>query len=164
MAPPELYVGQAKLDPSPVGDPARAWSTAQLLGVFLLLAGVIDLALAMLSPAPGDPLWRFATTALLIGGLPLPTIGLMAGVMASIATGKPVRAKVWGGISILFAIGVAVGLVALLMALPEVRTQTPAEAMADLNRTTTRTIAVGFVFIALLGYSGFKGVLYKLDK
>ena len=160
MAPPELYVGQAKSNPPAAPDPMQVWAPAQVLGVFLLLAGVIDLGLALLSPAPAEPSWRFATVALLIGGLPLPTLGLLAGVMASIATGHRLRSRIWGVLCLLFSVTVAVGLVAFILALPEIRALTPVESLADLDRTATRTVAVGLVFLLLLGYAGLKGVSY----
>ncbi len=160
MAQPELYVGQAQSNPAGAPDPIRVWAPAQVLGVFLLLAGVIDIALAVLSPAPADPNWRFATVALLIGGLPLPTLGLLSGVMASIATGHRLRSRIWGALCLLVSVALVLGLMAFILALPDVRAVTPVESLADLEKTATRTVAVGLVFLLLLGYAGLKGLWY----
>lgn len=157
----DLYIGQPKAKPGASPDHDKAWAVLSTLGIFLVLVGLVDIALALLAPEPGDPAWRFSVAALLIGGLPLPSLGVVAGLVAALARGARAASRAWGVVCLLFALLILLALIALFLALPEVQAVTPVEGAADLSRTVTRTALVGGVFLLLHLYAGARGLFHR---
>lgn len=130
-----------------------AWKVAAGLGAALSVIGVGQLALTMYPAGFGSMEWEFATTAQLLGALPLPTVGL-ATLLAALHA-RDSRPAAWALSLALALLGLAVmaALSLHLLAAPVALQLTPAPAIGAVKQAIARTTlnGVGFSLLYLAG-------------
>jgi hypothetical protein len=130
-------------------DPGTGWLAAQVLGGTLVVAGAFDLALAFYPPAFGNPQWLFAVLSATIGGLAVLSLGLVGGLLASMARGSR-KGIIWfTALNGLLALLLLIGIVTYVGVIGDARAALPADAGPEVARAITRTLFLSVVFLVL---------------
>jgi hypothetical protein len=69
-----------------VAKPETGWNILRILGLIMVMAGGIDLALLWYPSRMGTPEWEFATIGLFVAGLPVITMGFLALALYGVGT------------------------------------------------------------------------------
>jgi hypothetical protein len=138
-------------------------------GVLLAVIGGIDIVLHWYPPAFKSPEWEFGTVATTLGGLPLPTMGLVAVLASGLA--RAVRANLVAmaviftmltvfvvGAMLVFMLDVPLALNAVSAA------NVPPQAATELKRTIARTLVMGLGFGAVYLYGAVASVRFLLRR
>lgn len=153
-----LVGADAKARRVPRLEPARAYRVLFVLGILLLVAGLVDIALALYPIQLGTPEWRFVTGVTLITGWPILLLGSAFVIMAGIALEHPPR-LLFGA-----AVGGVLSAALVLLLLAVIAGREAALASADLARrpvlgkSILRSGLTGVIYViaqSLLAWTGF---------
>src|SRR5688572_916458 len=106
MSTPKVVVGtQSRSQERTVNLTSSTWTLLWWIGLLLVVAGLVDVLLALYPPHFGEPTWRFTVLASVANGLPLPLVGLLTATMAALASERPGRSTVALIMNVIAAIG-----------------------------------------------------------
>jgi hypothetical protein len=149
MGGPQVIVGQRPThEPSRV-DPLLGWSAIRTLAVLLVLAGLIDLAIAFYPPRFSEKPWLFGVLGAVISGLPVLSLGLTGSLIAAITLKSIRMTTVLGVLNGVLALLIIVALVLYFGALGEVKRNATIELLPTITRNTIRTSLAGLMYVIL---------------
>jgi len=96
--------GSKERRPPRPSTPEFGWALLGLAGGALLLAGLLDLGLAIFPAHFGDAQWEFGTIGSVLNGLPVPVLGLTLLLGASVARGWVAGARFWAVVAVILAV------------------------------------------------------------
>ena len=150
MAAPKVILSEDSETRAPVLSVAdragAAWATLWWVGILLLLAGVVDIALAFYPPNFKEPTWRFEVVGSVAGGLPLPIVGLLAATMAALAGRKRGRAWLALVLNTLATVSLLVMLITFVTVMSSTFAVAAAGAEVGLYKASFKTILFLVVF------------------
>jgi len=151
-----VIVGGKKPEREPPRPDIRAaWKALLVTALILTLVGVVDVVLAFIPPAFEAEGWLFRVLTGVVGGMPLLSLGLAGGVLAAGAGGRTGWRRLFGGVSLLAALGVLVVLVVYAGLVGAALAATAQDALPLVRKMVARTFVVGGSFFLLLGFTAW---------
>src|SRR5690349_3454213 len=117
-----------------------AWTPVWWISLLLVLAGLVDLSLALYPAQLDVAQWRFAAFASVANGLPLPAVGIFGTAMAAIASERVGRARLALGLGVLAILAMVVILVGFTTAIGESVASAPADVRLGLQKSAFKTV------------------------
>jgi hypothetical protein len=145
---------QVRTEPSSSFSYSRAaWTTVWWVGLLLIVAGFVDLSLALYPLQLGVEPWRFAALASVANGLPLPAVGIFAIAMAAVASERVGRARFALLLSALGAVALILLLIGFVTAIaPTVASASP-DVRLGVKKSAFKTVLFAVTFAAGFGFS-----------
>lgn len=138
----------------------RGWSILGWFGLLLLLMGLGDIGSNLYQPSFGSAQWEFTTIAMVLGALPLVTIGLAALSASFVARGIRWGAVTLGVVLVVFGIAVALTYLVFLSDVPlALQSSAGRPAAVMIRRVVIRASILGLGFS--VGYLAAAYVLLK---
>lgn len=135
----------------PIRGADEVWRILAGIGLMLLLAGGVDLALGIYPLQFGAPEWEFGAVGNLLNRLPLAGLGLMLLLAASLAEARAGWSLFWGAILLLVGILVFVLAVFVATSLPLILTAASGAARMPVLKAAAKIGAQTAVYF--LGFS-----------
>jgi hypothetical protein len=131
--------------------PARIWPVVGGIGVCLMAAGAVDLALGLFPFGVGEAEWEFAAVGNFLNRLPLFGVGLGLGVAAALARRRTWLALGGGGLLVFSALAViALGALFALSVPVVLRGQADAARLGMLKAGAKGAVQAGVYGLAFL--------------
>ena len=147
MAAPKIFVSDIQPKVRVLqSDGAHGWRLLAWLSVALLLAGLGDIAIALVPARFGVLEWEFATIASTFAGLPLVSMGAFGLLAASVALPSRPLAVATLVVLVLLVLGVGAGSVVFLTDVPIALASTPPEIALGIKRAIVKTLMLALVF------------------
>jgi hypothetical protein len=143
-----VIVGQERTKDLRV-NPVLGWTALRVVALLFVCIGTADIALAFYPPQFENPSWTFGVLGGAIGGLPVLSLGISAGVLAGLTLRRRGWTVLLGAVSALLALLIAAGTVVFFQNVDEARRTAPVGMQLGISRTILRTYLLGGLFILL---------------
>jgi hypothetical protein len=151
-----VLVGEGK------GKVARAhpdWEKAAALLTWVAVAFVVlggfDVALAWWPTFIGNAEWEFGTYTATLNNLPIVLLGVGLLVAAGMARGRPLLLWCTGGVALLIALGLVLGMFMYLTDIPiALKSVTDPTARLGLKKAVTKSLVQGVIYVMMFLAAG----------
>jgi len=129
-------------------DPTAAWKLLRWVGILLLVAGTIDMALGFYPYNPESPQWRFLHGAALATSWPGLLLGLGIWAMASLGMGGRRGVLIAAGVNLFGVLVLLIGLLAMVGGYDTALSTVDLAVRPSLTKSYTRALLVGLIYLA----------------
>lgn len=130
-------------------NPVLGWTALRVVALLFICIGTADIALAFYPPQFENPSWIFGVLGGAIGGLPVLSLGISAGVLAGLTLQRRGWTVLLGILSALLALLIAAGTLVFFQNIEEARRTAPVGMQLGISRTVLRTFLLGGLFFVL---------------
>lgn len=139
--------------------PDFGWQLLGWVGGVLLIAGLLDVGIAMYPPMFGNPNWEFGTVGSVLNGMAVPMLGLALLLGAAVARGWVLGMRVWAIVAIVLAVFILAAAVLWALNLPiAFKSVLEPVARQGLKKSVTKTVAQAVLYPVAFLWIGWQGL------